>query len=56
MYAERIARSLGVFAICSQIIVSVAIVSLAPFAVEVADPPVSDTAAVSWEPSDVAEG
>lgn len=52
MFAERIARSLGVFAICSQVIVTVAIVSLAPFAVETAEQPVSDTAAVSWEPSD----
>lgn len=54
MFAEKIARSLGVFAICSQIIVTVAIVSLAPAAqpTEVAIP---DTAAVQWEPSDLSD-
>lgn len=52
MFAERIARSLGVFAICSQITVTVAIVSLAP-AAQPADTAVPDTAAVQWEPSDL---
>lgn len=53
MFAERIARSLGVLAICSQVIVTVAIVSLAPFSIEGSESPVSDTASVSWDPSDL---
>lgn len=53
MFATKIARTVALATIFCQIVVTVAIISLAMPQPAMIAHPVSDTASVSWEPGDI---
>lgn len=55
MFAEKIARTLALYTICTQVVITIAIVALAPMAPSAAASAMPETATVSWEPSDLGQ-